>query len=170
MKGLLLIALLLTCALSYSQGVFTVEGKKFGSNDRGFNYGFTISGSGILHEPGHHKTKGVTLGLGAGIHTFKDGDSPYFPVFAELGYIDKSKKVFPYINARGGYGFNDSETLKGGFYSEFRAGASFKVGVCRMSPFLGVTITQFRVKVRGETLSSNSEAIFAFGIAFVFAR
>lgn len=156
--------------LCQAQGVFTLEAKRFGGNDRGFTYGITMSGAGILHEPGDKKTQGIILGAGAGLHLIEQGSTPYIPVFLEIGYINKVKKIFPYLNVRAGYGFNDSKVVKGGFYSEFRGGASFKVGVCRFTPFIGLSISQFRVRSMGETLASTNEGTFVGGIAFVFAR
>lgn len=173
MKIIIACLLIIISLQSFAQkngGIFTIDGKAFGGNDAGFKYGVTMSGGGILHDPGEAKSKGILLGLGAGLHIHEKGGTAYFPVFIEVGYIDKTKKIFPYINIRGGYGFNDSKYLKGGLYSEFRGGVSLRVGVCRFSPFAGLTIAQFRAKVNGETLASTHEGMFVGGIAFVFAR
>lgn len=172
MKVLLLFALLLPVfAIAQNKGgVFTIDAKKFGSNDRDVNYGFTISGGGILKQPGSTKQEGVLLGLGAGLHILKGNGGPYFPVFLELGYINRVKKIFPYINARGGYLFTDSKVNKGGLYSEFRGGVSVKAGACRFTPYIGLSISQYRTVSRGETLNSEHEGMFVGGIAFVFAR
>jgi hypothetical protein len=172
-KFIVFITLLLSAQYSFSQGYFSVDGTVFNSKADQLGWGVDMSFGGNVKDKG---ARCLMLGVGVGMYSFTEND-PYIATFATFGYFNRSKKIGPYINGRIGYGFYEgsakfigvNEYVKGGFYSNVRGGASFRVTKrFYPTPFVGLSLMTLR-KMLGKTVVNRYDnAIFNAGVSMIF--
>lgn len=167
MKKILLLWIFWFPSYLFSQFYGTLSPQAW-ATDENLKFGITASAGQIV-------SNGLTIGFGAGLIFFDEGN-PYVPIFAELGYYQPQKKVSPYFNVRAGYGIYDGGgqiidkklALKGGFFSDIRGGAGFKlspkVGII---PFVAASPMTFQWKFSNQK-ENFSKLFFSFGTAFIF--
>lgn len=172
-KTILFVAGLLLAQFSFSQGFFSVDGSIFNSKDIKPGWGIDMSFGGNVKDNG---SRSLMLGVGVGMYSFTQGD-PYAPVFFTFGYFNRSKKIGPYINGRIGYGFYQgsakfigvNEIVKGGFYSNVRGGATFRVSKrFYPTPFIGITPMTLRKMVGKKVVNRYDNTLFNAGVSLIF--
>lgn len=163
MRRILFLILCCSPVCLFSQFYGTI-GPQAWSTDENLKVGITASAGHIISE-------GFTLGAGIGMIFFDEGN-PYIPLFAEIGYYQPNKKVSPYFNIRAGYGLYEGSgkiidkalKLKGGFFSDIRAGAglriSKKIGIV---PFISASPFTFQWK-QFHQKQNFSSVFFSFGL------
>jgi hypothetical protein len=178
MKYLLLAFLLFYSLICRSQSFATLDNTYYYVLDAPRGIGIDFTGGAFLKDKDNGYKQTFVIGAGIGIHMMKGfGNSDmYVPIFAQIGYFNKEKKITPYINGRIGYGIyngaadwiKESGAMKGGLYSNIRAGAGFKLSrKFSLTPFLGASLLMFKKVTSGEQQTYNVGVVNA-GLCFLF--
>ena len=148
----ILILLMLPC-LAFSQRYLNVEGGALVDGEY-FLGGPIASVGGIIKNKDGKDL--FMLGGETGV-LFDEGEPFGVPLFAEFGYINKRKKVFPQAIARVGTLLYDD--LYADFYSTIRIGLACQIGGTRVTPFVGLTI-----------ITDYGNVLPTFGVAVIFLK
>lgn len=178
MKYFLLSLLLTITVNSFSQSFATLDNTYYYVLDAPRGIGIDFTGGAFIKDKDNSYKPTFTIGAGVGIHMMKGfGNSDmYVPLFVQIGYFNKEKKITPYINGRIGYGFykgaadwiKETGGMKGGLYTNIRAGAGFRVSKkFSLTPFAGLSLLMFKKMTTG-TPDTYSVGVGNAGICFFF--
>lgn len=176
MKRLLLIPIMLFTLNSFSQSFATLDGAIYKTDYSKLGWGMDFTGGAFIKNKEDKNKASFMIGAGVGAYMFTENDL-YAPIFFTMGYFNGNKKITPYINCRIGYGFykgsakfiGKNEAVKGGLYTNARAGAGFKVtSKFYATPFVGVSLIMLRKMNVGQSPTEYNNALFNAGICLFF--
>lgn len=134
----LLLFLLPVCG--YSQPYFNLEGYLFSKGETTLGGGPLLTFGGLIKP---NQNGSVMLGGGAGIILVNESEQ-LIPVFFELGYANPLARVAPHASVRLGHNFQAASlgdvTIDQGIFANVKAGVSFKLGVVKLIPYVGLSL------------------------------